>query len=210
MRRYRITYKKENSIRYTSNLDVHKIWERWLRRAKLPISYSQGFHPQPKINQAAPLPLGMISKYELVDIWLDEDLPAEEVLNKLMTAQQPGMPITRIVEMEPHGKAMQAILLSSTYQIHLLEEIPAKILQQKVSQTLAADEILRERRGKQYNLRPLILDLEIEPDEDGNEMLVAELCMESGKTGRADELVEALGISQENVLIERVALKFPA
>ena len=210
MKRYRITYKKENSIRYTSNLDIHKIWERWLRRAKLPISYSQGFHPQPKINQAAPLPLGMISNFELVDIWLDEDISVDEVLKKLMSAQQPGMPITHIEEMELYGKAMQAILLSSTYRIHLLEEMPSEILHQKVTEMLTADEILRERRGKQYNLRPLILNLQISQDEVGKEMLVAELCMESGKTGRADELVEALGISQENVLIERIALKFPA
>jgi radical SAM-linked protein len=210
MKRYRITYKKENSIRFTSNLDVHKIWERWLRRAKLPISYSQGFHPQPKINQAAPLPLGMVSNYELIEIWLDEDLSCDEVLKKLITAQQPGMPILRIEEVELLGKAMQSILLSSTYRIHLLENIPSAELHQKVDDALASDELIRERRGKRYNLRPLILDMQVQTDEQGKEMLSAELCMESGKTGRADELVEALGISQEDVLIERVDLKFPA
>jgi radical SAM-linked protein len=210
MKRYRITYQKENSIRYTSNLDIHKIWERWLRRAKLPISYSQGFHPQPKINQAAPLPLGMISAYELVDIWLDEDLPCEEVLKKLITAQQPGMPIIRIEEAELQAKAMQAILLSSTYQIQLLEDTSSENIHQKVTDFLVADEVIRERRGKQYNLRPLILNLQISTDENGKEVLLAELCMEPGKTGRADELVEALKISQEDVLIKRIDLKFPA
>ncbi|MBI9051731.1 MAG: DUF2344 domain-containing protein [Anaerolineaceae bacterium] len=210
MRRFRIQYHKENSIRYTSNLDVHKIWERWLRRAQLPISYSQGFHPQPKINQAAPLPLGMISSYELIDIWLDEDLTCEAVLLRLQGAQQPGMPITYIQIVEQKLPAMQSALLSSTYQIHLLSDFSSEALQQKVTDLLAQEHIQRERRGKFYDLRPLILDLQSQKSAAGEDLLVVELCMQPGKTGRPDELVNALNISQEDVLIERIALNLPA
>ena len=67
--RYRINYSKKEGMRYTSNLDVHKMWERTFRRAKLPLAYSQGFHPQPKIQQASPLPLGFLSDYEIVDFF---------------------------------------------------------------------------------------------------------------------------------------------
>ena len=69
--RIRIVYSKADSLKYTGNLDLQKIWERLLRRANLPLAYSQGFHPQPRINQGCPLPLGFIGENEMVDIWLD-------------------------------------------------------------------------------------------------------------------------------------------
>ena len=50
--RVRITFAKQGALRYIGNLDLHKIWERSIRRAKLPLAYSQGYHPQPKINLA--------------------------------------------------------------------------------------------------------------------------------------------------------------
>ncbi len=68
MMRLRIDYAKTTAMRYTSNLDVHKSWERTLRRARLPLAYSQGFHPQPRIHQASPLPLGLISQAEVIDV----------------------------------------------------------------------------------------------------------------------------------------------
>ena len=65
MERIRVYYSKTAPMRYTGNLDVHKVWEHTLRRARLPLAYSQGFHPQPRINQACPLPLGMTSRAEI-------------------------------------------------------------------------------------------------------------------------------------------------
>ena len=208
MKRYRIHYHKKKDARYTSNLDIHKMWERWLRRAALPVSYSQGFHPQPKINQATPLPLGMLSQYELVDIWLDDDLEPRDVMQRLNQTPQPGLPIQSIIEVDNSEPALQATLLSSTYLLHFYDAQDEQVLKQKIEEALSSSQILRERRGKSYDLRPLILSLEILQDADGSPMLSAKLSMQSGATGRADELVEALGFSQEDVWIERVLLEF--
>ncbi len=68
MIKIRITYTKMGWLKYTSNLDVQKLWERAIRRARLPLAYSQGYHPKPKMNLAAPLPLGFTSSAELIDI----------------------------------------------------------------------------------------------------------------------------------------------
>src|SRR3990172_977319 len=84
MIRCRMTYQKTEALRYTGNLDLQKIWERFLRRADLPVAYSQGFHPQPRIQQAAPLPLGFLSRAELADIYLDDDsLAPSDVVESL-------------------------------------------------------------------------------------------------------------------------------
>jgi radical SAM-linked protein len=72
--RFRITYARTEALRYIGNLDMQKVWERYVRRLKVPIAYSQGFHPQAKIQQACPLPLGFLSTCEITDIWVDDDL----------------------------------------------------------------------------------------------------------------------------------------
>ena len=70
--RLRITFGKSGALTYTSSLDVAKIWERVLRRAGLPIMYTQGFNTRPRIQLAMPLPLGITSECEILDIALRE------------------------------------------------------------------------------------------------------------------------------------------
>ena len=59
MERIRIKFEKTGAMRYTSHLDLQKVWIRALLRAKLPLAYTQGFHPTPKVGYAWPLPLGL-------------------------------------------------------------------------------------------------------------------------------------------------------
>ena len=89
--RVRLTFTKQGALRYTGHLDLHKIIERSIRRAKLPLAYSQGYHPQPKINLAAALPLGFSSRAEMMDIWLKEDV--ENVPATLQPHVPPGLTI---------------------------------------------------------------------------------------------------------------------
>ena len=77
--RIRITFAKQGALRYTGHLDLHKLWERAARRAELPLAYSQGFHPQPKMNIAAALPLGFSSRCEVMDMRLEHEIPAGRI-----------------------------------------------------------------------------------------------------------------------------------
>src|SRR5512136_2650651 len=70
--RLRITFSKTGALRYTGHLDLQTVWERTIRRAGLPLAYTHGFHPGPKIQIASALPLGFIGRLEIVDIWLQE------------------------------------------------------------------------------------------------------------------------------------------
>ena len=69
--RVRITFSKQGALRFIGHLDLHRLWERAMRRANLPLTYSQGFHPQPKISLAAALPLGFSSRGEVLDARLN-------------------------------------------------------------------------------------------------------------------------------------------
>jgi radical SAM-linked protein len=76
--RVRIHFHKTEAMRFTGHLDLHKAWERALRRAgsrsALRLAYSQGFHPQPRIHLACALPLGFTSECEVVDVWLENEI----------------------------------------------------------------------------------------------------------------------------------------
>jgi radical SAM-linked protein len=68
MQRLRLRFSRGEELKYISHLDLMRLWERALRRAGIPIAYSEGFSPHPRISLAAPLPVGVTSEAELMDI----------------------------------------------------------------------------------------------------------------------------------------------
>ena len=68
--RIRIRYAKGESLRFIGHLDLQRLWERALRRSRLPVRYSQGFHPRARLNLASALPLGFLSDEELLEFFV--------------------------------------------------------------------------------------------------------------------------------------------
>jgi radical SAM-linked protein len=206
MIRIRLTYKKGSSLRYTGHLDLHKVWERTFRRARLPLAYSQGFHPQPKIQQACPLPLGFTSDCELVDFWLTEDVPTNVISTTLEPALHPGITILDLESIPLSDPPLQTTIRSARYEILLLQsENPDSIID-KINSVLSAENLQRERRGKVYNLRPLIHSLAMN-DETASTM-VMQLSAMPGATGRPEEVLSEMGMDPVNVEVTRTALYF--
>jgi radical SAM-linked protein len=204
MLRIRIHYAKTEPLRYTGNLDIHKIWERTLRRARLPIAYSQGFHPQPKLNQACPLPLGITSQAEMIDAWLDVDALPEDIVSTISAAVPPGIEIGSVDVAELNAPALQTQTVSTIYTATLKVDIPHEELAACVDEVLKASELPRRRRGKPYNLRPLIENLYLTEDRT----LVMQLAAREGATGRPEEVLDQLGLQPQDTRLERTALTF--
>ena len=209
MNRYRVHYSKTSALRYTGNLDIHKIWERSLRRARLPLAYSQGFHPQPRLTQACPLPLGVLSRAEVIDIWLDAALEPAEIISSLRPALPPGLDVHIIEPVDLREPSLPTQVTSTEYAVTLLgSEDPAE-LERRVSQFLSAIEARRELRGRSYDLRPLVEELAVlPPDPGGQARLWMRLKAREGATGRADEVLSALGCDPFDARIERTRLIF--
>lgn len=205
--RIRLTFSKSGPLIYISNLDLYTLWERAARRAGLPLSYSQGFHPQPKIHFGAPLPLGFSSRCELLDMRLNEDLDLETVATRLNDTLPPALRVTKIEPVEDSAPALQTLVTSADYEVTLREESRVPDLAERVQVVLGAESVPRERRGKHYDLRPLIEDLRLRQDDArGGDIIVMRLKAQEGATGRPDEVLEVLGIKREDALIERTAL----
>jgi radical SAM-linked protein len=220
--RVRVTFAKQGALRYTGNLDLHKILERSLRRAELPLAYSQGYHPQPKINLAAALPLGFASRAEVMDIWLNED--RDDVLPALQANVPPGLTILDSEPVDEREPSLQSQVVAAEYQVEILKvtlgpepvegpdiEEPRPFsdsgLDERIASVLESESLPRERRGKQYDLRPLIEALTPTP-LPGGEGLYMRLTAREGATGRPEEVLDVLGIPLEATRIERTRLIF--
>ncbi len=204
--RIRLKYAKGPSLRFTGHLDMQHLWERLLRRSGLPIRYSQGFNPRARLNLASALPLGVISEAEMLDFWMDEPLPAEDVLKRLVECAPPGLDIQHVEIVSLQEKALQERMSASEYQITFYDSQQQDELEEKVAVLMTAEHLTRVRRGKTYDLRPLILDLKVTYADDGEIGLWIRLNAEPSATGRPDEVMEELGFANTSYLACRTGL----
>ena len=206
--RTRITFTKQNALRYIGHLDLHKLWERAIRRADLPLAYSQGFHPQPKLSLAAALPLGFSSRGEVLDMWLKENIVIEAITKQLSENLPPDVKIIKVEEVDERLPALQTQVLSAAYDVRLTEPVDGSELTRRVESIMMSESILRERRGKSYDLRPLIEMLSVIAEANGNVWLKMTLAAREGATGRPEEVLSVLQIESETMYVERTRLIF--
>jgi len=208
MERIRITFEKTGAMRYTSHLDMQKVWIRALLRAKLPLAYTQGFHPTPKVGYAWPLPLGWGTKGELIDIWLDdpEDKPAdpEEFIKNVNRSLPAGLRILGIEKLPYSDPALTIAIQSAVYRIYFTEGTSESELTGKMSALMAQETIERERRGKTYDMKPLIESWHCGTDPDGKAFMQVQMAARDSAMGRPDELAAALDFDPYDVNIERL------
>ncbi|MDF1513389.1 MAG: TIGR03936 family radical SAM-associated protein [Anaerolineae bacterium] len=209
--RMRITFSTEKTLAFVSVLDLSSIWERSLRRAGIPLRYSQGFNPRPKMNFAAPLPVGCSAQEDLLDIWLESPYPPEEMRAALNGTTPPHLHVEHIAESAIDEPTLAEQLTSAEYTVWL-NRIPKAACADRMKDLLTAETLPRPRRGrkyrgKTYDLRPLILDLSIVPESQDNGLAVwMHLKARPGATGRPDEVLEAMGIMDNLLRCSRTRL----
>ncbi len=209
--RIRITFSKMDALRYSSQLDVHKIWERAARRAGLPLTYSQGFHPLPKISIANALPLGNSSRAEFLEMRLDKELETNSILKELNSNLPDGMKISRVDKVDENEPSIQTRITFAEYLVGIAGPISESDLQAKIEDILACASLPRNRRGKQYDLRQLIDKLYLmtgnSSEIDRPSLIIfMRLSAKEGATGRPEEVLDALSIPIQNTKIERLGL----
>ncbi len=204
--RYRITFTKDEAQRFTSHLDLHRAWGRLLRRARLPVLYSKGFNPRPRILLSTALPLGCTSEHELADIWLTEDIACSEILKRLRRSTPPG---TRILEVE-RAALNEPSLPNQIDAVSYIIQIEADLIEENLSSTihdlLLTKVLERERRGKNYDLRPLIQELEISSRGIEPLSIKMKLTAKEGATGRPEEVLFALNLDSSTAKIHKTLL----
>jgi len=202
--RVRITFSKTGALRYIGHLDLNTIWERAARRAGLPLAYTQGFHPQPKMTFASALPLGFSSRCEVMDMRFNQEIDLTLLSVQLQDVMPSGIGILKVENIDELAPQLQIQILSAEYEVTLTEAVDASELKRKIDEAMASPSLPRERRGKSYDLRPLIEKLELTSE---NKILM-QLAAREGATGRPEEVLDVLGIMIEHARVERTNLIF--
>ncbi|WIN00720.1 TIGR03936 family radical SAM-associated protein [Actinoplanes oblitus] len=146
MQRIRLRYAKRGPLRFTSHRDFARAFERALRRAGVPIAFSQGFTPHPKISYASAAPTGVGSEAEYLEIGLQAEVDPEQLRVALDAALSPGLDVLEAVRAGEGSLADR--IDASRWRLELFEVDPAAA-RDAVAAFLAADEVLVERMTKQ-------------------------------------------------------------
>jgi radical SAM-linked protein len=206
VQRIRFIFSKVGPTRYIGHLDLARTLERSLNRARIPLAYTQGYNPRPRLQLASALPLGYTSDSEIADIWLLEQVQPETVAESLESKIAPGLHLQEIFEVDLSEPALQTQVREAAYQATPLEVQIIEDLDDRIKELISSDEVIRERRGKQYDLRPLILDLYAAEDDGGRPIIQMRLMQQPAKTGRPDEVLAALGLVPADFRFHRTEL----
>lgn len=210
MQRLRITFSKGEEIKYISHLDLMRAWERTLRRARIPLAYSQGFNPRPRLFFASALPLGFTGRAEMLDVILEQPMDLREFASRVKEQLPTGLKLEAVVEVPIALPALSSQVVAAEYAVMVESQDAPHEMQSRLERLLTASSIPRRRdrpgRAREYDLRPLIQKLWIMGRRNGVFILGMRLQADEEGTGRPDEVMAALSLADAVRGIERVKL----
>jgi len=206
--RVRMKFTKQGAVRFLSHLDLLKCVERALRRAQIPVAYTEGFHPRIRISFGPALALGHASVCELMDIDMADDIDADDAARRLGAALPVGMEIRAAHLLERGARSLQASVERGRY--HVAVEAPPDVSRDALAAAVAGflelTEITLQKKTRTVNLRAFVHDLRVAEGES----LALEMLLQMGQEGsvRPEDVVFALFGGAAGVAhAERVALQ---
>jgi radical SAM-linked protein len=202
-RKIRLKFKKVGDMRFLSHLELAHLFYRASKRADLPLFFSEGFHPMPRIIFATALPVGMESLTEIVHMECEEKITPTEVMERLNRTLPPGIEITEAEEVPPFFH-LSSSPYSSVYWIPLDCLLSKEEALSKIKKALDGKEILihqeRDGRRRSVDIRPLLEKMEIKGEKGEKPQWGMELILRrtNGRTAKPTEIVGAvLGLEGE-------------
>jgi radical SAM-linked protein len=212
MQRLRIKFSRGPEIKFISHLDIVRLWQRAFNRAGIEIAYSSGFTPHPKISLAAPLPLGVTSEAELMDIFCIRGV-APHFFASAINQQLPiGMTVDKVFPISFDLPSLQSQVSRAEYKVTADMENGPEDVNAALKVLLSLENLpwqhQRDTGMMQYDLRKLIDDLwtiDLKPPEF---TLGMRLHCGSQGSGRPEQVTAALGFKQRPRSIHRTQLIF--
>ncbi len=163
----RIQYIKKDNMKFLSHLEMVRFMERAFRRMELPLKFSQGFNPHPKISFAAPLAVGVSSEMEIVEVELTESIDTDKFIKDHHENVPAGLEFIRAREVEGNGKLM-ALVESSEYLVEVrfnedASEADVRAEKDGLEKLLSNEEIIIKKKSKKgkirdLNIRPFVME----------------------------------------------------
>jgi radical SAM-linked protein len=210
MQRLRVEFCRGEEIKFLSHLDLMRLWERALRRANLSLVYSEGFSPHARISLAAPLSVGVTSQAELMDVFLSGWISPYDFIDCLKPQLPMGLMLLDVQSIDLNEQSLQSQVSFAEYEVEVVMETEIQLVESKLKDFLSTNEIpwqhVRDTGVRNYDLRPLVEDLWLIVCHDSECVIGMRLRCGSSGTGRPEQVVKALGLSQHPKRIHRTKL----
>ena len=207
MSRVLLRLRKGDEVRYLSHRDMVRAFELALRRAGIPVAYSEGFNPRPRMSFGAAVGVGVTSDDERIVLETAEPQEPAEVMTRLNAQLPKGLEILAAEAVPEEGRRSGSLseLNASKFRITLTcgEDCEGGAIEHAIEEMLASGEIriMREREGKvrEVNIRPYIIGARVSEDD-------LEVCLRSSDSGGASpkDFMQAIGALTPNLSIERI------
>ncbi len=210
MQRLRIRFSRGQEIKFISHLDIMRLWQRALNRAGIPLAYSEGFNPHPRISLAAPLAVGVTSEAELMDIVLTRPASPHYFIDAVSKQLPPGITISQVYQVAPTMPSLQSQVRQAEYRVEVETGKAPKDIEAALSSLLALEHLPwqhhRDTGPRHYDLRALIDDLWLTDCHQGGCTIGMRLRCDSGGSGRPEQVAAALGFENRPRSLHRTRL----
>ncbi|MEA1927959.1 MAG: TIGR03936 family radical SAM-associated protein [Candidatus Auribacterota bacterium] len=197
----RITYSKTGIIRFTSHRDLMRIFFRVFSRIKMPILYSEGYSPHPRVTFCPPLKVGMEGLNELMDVSLTEPIGEEEIVLELNRYLPRGVRVGGVIGLPQEAKSLGKWIREAEYQVYLPDRV--RVTEQDISKFMAAEEVpveyLKVEKTKTVNARQGVSKIRVMKQSGEREDLWMLLSVR--ENGRPYEVLSALsGLDHDRLI----------
>jgi radical SAM-linked protein len=210
MNRIRFSFARKIELAYISHLDQVRLFLRALSRSGLPVAYSQGFNPHPRLILALPLPLGVTAGEEYGEIFFSEEISPEQFLSALKMQMPAAIELTGAVVADLEAPSLASLVGAALYRAALRVDhagfVDQPALNAALDSLLARDEILMQRKAKKNkitytNVRPFILEAALETDRAG--LFTVNMLLQAGSQGGVSPafLLEQIEAEMESSVI---------
>ncbi len=210
MQRLRVRFSRGQEVKFISHLDIVRLWQRALHRAGIPLAYSEGFSPHPRISLAAPLPLGVTSETELMDIfcvrWVSPHFFTAAVSQQL----PPGIGILQVYPTALSLPSLQSQVRFTEYKVEVETEKGRREVESALASLLSVKHLpwqhQRDTGPRHYDLRVLIDDLWLGDWRRPYGTVGMRLRCDSSGSGRPEQVTVALGFTHRPHSVHRTKL----
>jgi radical SAM-linked protein len=210
MQRLRIRFNRGPEIKFISHLDIVRLWQRAFNRASIEIAYSTGFTPHPRIALAAPLPLGVTSDSEWMDIFVIKGVAPHFFISAVNQQLPQGLKVEKVYPIAADLPSLQSQISMAEYKIEVNIASSPQDINGAIKNLLDLEHLpwehQRDTGPHKYDLRPLIDDLWLIEWNPPTGMIGMRLQCNNNGSGRPEQVAAALGIKERPAMIQRTQI----
>lgn len=210
MQRLRVKFSRGEEVKFISHLDIMRLWQRAFIRANIPLAYSEGYNPHPRLSLAVPLALGVTSEAELMDVFLS-GWSSPHAFSSAVGRQLPrGIEIKQALNIPLNLPSLQSQVRFAEYRVGLITDRKQEEIEDAIAAILVRNELPWQHRRdtgvRRYDLRALIDEIRFIDLSEGYCNIDMKLRCDSAGSGRPEQVTAAIGFEEYPRSIHRTGL----